>query len=350
MISKQRAQSLSSADALLARLIKLTTRKEDFITECFAAVLQADGRAASEYWRIVSHTLSPATQKASLREIHTQCRLGEGSCRCDMVIVGGRERIAVEHKLTAPQGKGQLGKYLSLPRKEVTRVMLVSADYQTVSSEVLRERRYVKPPTGQSHFLWADFYPLLQKSEARGVAVASATRGLFDRLGLQPAHPLIGELRTRDTERRVRLDAQLHSAWQPLLTSLEKRWSYVDSSIREDRRSEIYVEEGKGELLRVVWLDPFSSPGSLRIRLKTSSRAKRALLLDRLERDRSKILHGRSIAVSVPGGLVYDQRYPYIVELRIPWRALLGTSTRSSMPVRLKKFVLSLIAVADPLA
>ena len=115
-------------------------------------------------------------------------------------------------------------------------MMLVSADYQSVTREVLRARRYVKPPTGQSHFLWADFYPLLQKSEARGVSVASATRGLFDRLGLQPAHPLIGELRTRDMERRMRLDAQLHTAWQPLLTALEKRWSYVDSSIRRLRR------------------------------------------------------------------------------------------------------------------
>lgn len=350
MTSRQPVSSLSSADALLARLIKLTTRKEDFITECFAAVLQADGRAASEYWRLVSRTLPSATQKASLHEIRTQCRLGDGSCQCDMVLVGGRERIAVEHKLTAPQGKGQLGKYLSLPRKEVTRVMLVSADYQTVAGEVLRERRYVKPPTGQSHFLWADFYPLLQKSEARGMAVASATRGLFDRLGLQPAHPLIGELRTRDIERRMRLDAQLYAALQPLLTALEKRWSYVDSSVRKDRRSEIYVEEGKGELLRVVWLDPFSSPGSLRIRLKTSSRRKRALLFDRLERDRSKILQGRSIALSLPGRLAYNQRYPYIVEVRIPWRALLGTSTRSSMPLRLEKFVLSLIAAADSAA
>lgn len=348
MTSRERVASLSSADALLARLIKLTTRKEDFITECFAAVLQADRRAANEYWRLVSRTLPAITQNATLREIHTQCRLGEGNSRCDMVLVGGRDRIAVEHKLTAPQGKGQLAKYLSLPRKEVTRVMLVSADYQTVTSEVLRERRYVKPPSGQSHFLWADFYPLLQKSQARGVAVASATRGLFDRLGLQPAHPLIGELRTRDVERRMRLDAQLYAAWQPLLTALRKRWRYVDSSIRKDRRSEIYIEEGKGELLRVVWLDPFSNPGSLRIRLKASSRVKGALLLDWLERDRSKIVHGRSIVLSVPSGLAYNQRYPHMVEVRIPWRALLGNSTRSSMPLRLKKFVLSLIAVADP--
>lgn len=58
MRTRQPVLALSSADALLARLIKLTARKEDFITECFAAVLQADGRAASQAIIYLTHPRS----------------------------------------------------------------------------------------------------------------------------------------------------------------------------------------------------------------------------------------------------------------------------------------------------
>jgi hypothetical protein len=214
---------LSSADALLARLLKLTARKEDFITECFAAVLQADSRAAAEYWRILSAALPSRTRTAAVTQIQTQCRMKGGSARCDLVLHAGSERVAVEHKLDAPQGRDQLPKYLALPRAEVSRVALVAADYQAVPARVVSASRYIRPSSGQEHFLWADFYPLLRHSQSRGHEVAQATRGLFDRLGLQPAHLLIGDLGTRDRERRMALDARLYRAWQPLLESLSER-------------------------------------------------------------------------------------------------------------------------------
>jgi hypothetical protein len=66
-------------DALLSRLIKLTSRKEDFLTECVAAVLQADSRAAMEWWRFLVAS-SPSLYKAStIDKVITQCRVGAGS-------------------------------------------------------------------------------------------------------------------------------------------------------------------------------------------------------------------------------------------------------------------------------
>ncbi len=136
--------------------------------------------------------------------------------------------------------------------------------------------------------------------------IAAATRGLFDRLGLQPAHELIGLLNTHEPELRAKLDSNLYDAWQPLLRALAKKWEYADSSIRKNRRSEIYVSRGPSALLRRVWLDPFSNPGSLRIRLRSDSKAKRDVIYDRVDSadGRMEIPHAEPVnECETPGGL-----------------------------------------------
>jgi hypothetical protein len=98
-------------------------------------------------------------------------------------------------------------------------------------------------------------------------------------------------------------------------------------------------------VLLQVWLDAFSNPGSLRVRLKTDKETKRELILDRLERRRDAIPFGRYLGWQ-RADPPYRQKYPRMVEVRIPWRPLLGRCTRASMPSVLKRFVLGLIAVA----
>jgi len=337
-----RNDSDSTADALLARLIKLTRRREDFLTECFAAVLQADGRAGAAYWRRLTSEL-PLRVRTAVGPVvvKTQITAGHGSSRLDMVLSRGGQRIAVEHKLLAPQGQGQLPKYVALPRGEVSYVALVTGDYQQVSDAVLRSRRYARPRGDISHFLWADFYPLLKRSQRRGFEIATATRGLFDRLGLQPAHPLIGDLRTADQERRIGLDTRLYEAWKPLIDSLKgRRWRSVGSSLRNDRKSELYAFDGPSDLLREVWLDPMSSPSSLRIRLKTTSAAKRAQILDRVA--------GRRLSAEPVRLRTSSRGNHWAVELRVPWRSLLArTTTRGGLSLALKRFVLSLMRSVD---
>ena len=330
-----------SAESFLGRLIRLTRRQEDFLTECFAAVLQADQRAAASYWQQLTAQLPPRVRTAAGPvEITTQLTAGRGSSRLDMVVYRERHRIGVEHKIHAPQGEGQLPKYVTLPKTDIAYVGLVTADYQQVSADVLGSRRYARPSRDLAHFLWADFYPLLHRSELRGSDIAAATRGLFDSLGLQPAHPLIGDLRTVDVERRSRLDARLYEAWQPLLSTLSRRWDFVGSSIRRLNKSQIYVFDGPSELLREVWLDPHSSPSSLRVRLKTNTPAKRAQILDRI---------GKRQPSAFPIRLAPSKRgNHWAVELRTPWRKLLArTRTRSGLGIALKRFVIRLMRTVD---
>jgi hypothetical protein len=330
--------------ALLGRLVRLTRQREDFLTECFASVLQADPRAASTYWIAVSATLPPRVRAASGPvRIYTQLTAGTGSSRLDMRLERGRFSIGVEHKLFAPQGENQLPKYLSLPRAECGYVGLVTAGYQAVSTNVTSARRYAKPRGNLDHFLWSDFYPLLLRSEKRGTLLASATRHLFDTLGLNPGHHLIGDLRVKVDGVRV-YDARLGRAWRPLLARLT-RWGYAGPSIRRDRQSEVYISNGPSRLLREVWLDPISSPSSLRVRLKTTSPRLRRRLADNLRR-----------AYRGPPWITFDEvrllpsarGNHWAVELRIPWARLLRrTSTQAGLAKRLRHCVLSLMAGAD---
>lgn len=343
------SDDLAHTDALLARLLKLTSRKEDFLTECFAAVLQADRRAASDHLKLLGAQLTRAQASTPISEVRTQCRFNSGAERCDLVLKSGRLKIAVEHKLEAVQGRDQLLRYLSLPKNEVTHVAFIASDYQTVPSAVVSNKRFLRPSSGQPHFVWADVYPLLERSKRRGVEVAIATCGLFDRLGLQPAHPLIGFLHTQDSTRRFRLDAKLYASWQPLLRSLRRKWEYADSSIRKDRRSEIYISYGPSNLLRRVWLDPFSNPGSLRIRLRTDTQVKRDLIFERIDsvKGRATIPGGRYLAIVKEPISKYKQEYPWSVEVRIGWRVLLSRSTEASLPLTLKRFVIGLMGRVD---
>jgi hypothetical protein len=116
--------------------------------------------------------------------------------------------------------------------------------------------------------------------------------------------------------------------------------------VRKDRQSELYIDEGPSSVLLQVWLDPFSNPGSLRVRLKTDSRAKREIILDRLERNREAIPFGRYVGWQ-RADPAYPQQYPHMVELRISWRVLLARCTRRSIPAALRRFVIGLMTVAD---
>jgi hypothetical protein len=335
-----------SVDVLLTRLIKLTRRREDFVTECFAATLRDDGRAAHAYWRAIAYRLSPSIRSATGPvRVTSQVSDTERSSRIDMTVSRAKYTVGVEHKLFAPQGDNQLPKYLRLPRTLISHLALVTADYQSVATDVLRDRRYVRP--SNDHFLWSDFYPIVAASATRGSAVGLMTKDLFDSLGLQPMHPLIGDLWTRDPARRRHYDGRLRAAWEPLLKTLRKRWDFADSSIRKTRRSEIYVRYGPSKLLRDVWLNPLRSPGYLLIRLKTSSLAKRTLILSNLIRARGEAglqILDPDIVRLPPSASKND----WAIELRAPWRRILGRAKNQlTLANALKRFIRELMRDAD---
>lgn len=264
-----------------------------------------------------------------------------------MIVSDGRLRIAVEHKLDARQGLGQLAKYLGLPSKHVTHLAFVAADQHSIPRSVREHKRYLNPKSGQAHYFWADFWPLMKMAEQRNVLFVPELLELLTTLGLQATHSLIGNLRHPDPDRARFFDGRLSRAWTPLRISLRRRgWRKIEPSFRKQTRtSELYLWDGPSTVLREVWLDPFSSPSALLVRLKSDSIDKRDRMHGRLESRRPKYYLGMALGIqteSRPSGW-----YPYAVDVRVPWSLLLDRVTRQAdVPSRLKKIVLAVIDAA----
>jgi hypothetical protein len=149
---------------------------------------------------------------------------------------------------------------------------------------------------------------------------------------------------------RLRHDAKLYDAFTPLLNKLQKNWDFAGSSIRRDRKSEIYVFDGPSDLLCEVWLNPMRSPSSLLVRLKTKSQAKQAQLVANLERAGTH--NGkRGLTLDVVRLPNSSRGNHWAVEVRAPWRPLLRrASNRTDLARTLEGFVLKLMRAADPAA
>lgn len=337
----RKVKKSSDADALLCNLIRLSNQKEDFLTEVFANLLQTDARLSRAFVK----RLLPNRKSDAPVTIVTQHSLRAWKSRPDMLVTTGGLRIAVEHKLDAPEGSGQLSKYLTLPRRQVSRVALISADYRRLAPEILKHPRYVRPADGQSHFLWTDIWPLIQLACRLQVAGAHAARRLFSELGIQPAHRLVPNLNDPDPKRALQNDRALSKLWQPTRRALEQRGMECVSSIRTTRSSEVYVYPPDSSPIGVVWLNPFASPSTLLVRLRMADRKTRDLLLSRLESRRHLIPVGPLLSM-VPGKRkAHSDRWA--VDVRVPWHLLLAScKNRIAMSRALKRLVLRIIDAA----
>ncbi len=317
---------------------------EDLLTECFAATLQADQVAAREYWRVMARGTSRLAEAEGNIRVTTQHSAADRTARIDMLVVREGNRLGVEHKLYAPEGAEQLPRYVSLPKTDAGFIAFVSADFRKVSPEVLKSRRYVRPPSRQTHFVWADLFPIVRRSAARGSAFAAATLALMQELDLAPVHPIIGDVRDPKNDLRLR------EYWTPLTKSLTKGgWESVISSFGHNKKSEMWIELGPSAYLDVVRLDPFSSPTSLVVRLKANTRGKREHMIERLEANRAAIPCGATLGflpIRLPpskGG------FDWAIDVKVGWEPLLKRCTRSNTALverTLQRYVLSLMQAA----
>lgn len=335
-----------TGDTLFCRIGGLTRLKEDLLTECFAATLQSDTTAANAYWRQITKN---APQLRSLRgsiTITTQHSSKDRTARIDMRIIRQKKVLNIEHKLYAPEGHQQLPRYLSLPKIDAGFVAFVSADFRKVVKDVVDNPRYLRPSSRQSHFVWADLYPLVEASAKRGSAFGAATLTLMKSIDLAPVHPIIGDV--RDPHYDLALLALL-ALWQPLIASLKATGWSVNSSFGHNRKSEIWIEAGPSNYLDVVRLDPFSSPTGLVVRLKADSRRKREAMLARLGRYRSSIPNGATLGM-VPLKLAPTAYgYDWAIDVKVAWDPLLERSSMKNSALtkqKLRRYVERLMHAA----
>lgn len=248
---------------LFIKLIKHTAEKEDFFTECLAATLREDPQVAKDFViYLCGEELDEVTISATAVTIETQVSF-IGSC-IDMVItLNGRKTIATEHKLWSPQAKGQLSRYLKLG---FDRLAFITGYHSEVSKKVFDHPCYMKPLNGRKHFMWSDFYELLEKSlqTPSATTLNRALLTLFRDYGFEPPKPEIGDLLDPDPAVSRRNRKNFAKFWELTRRLLRKKgWKeFGIGSI-----AELYVSEGPTKRLAWAWLDPIWQRGSLRIRL-----------------------------------------------------------------------------------
>lgn len=314
-----------SSDTLFCRIGGLTRLQEDLLTECFAAALQSDSKAANEYWRHLAKNSRELRKARGSIAVTTQHSSKDRTARIDMRVTRNGKVINVEHKLYAPEGLQQLPRYLKLPKVDSGFVAFVSADFRKVAPDVIANRRYLRPSSRQNHFVWADVYPIVEQSAKRNSAFGAATLTLMKAMDLAPVHPIIGDVRDPKN------DLDLRRLWDPLIHSLRKTGWTVNSSFGHNRKSEIWIEGRVSETLDVVRLDPFSSPTSLVVRLKTNSRHKRDKMRVRFDRHRKSVPCGSMIGVLPVRLASTAQGYDWAIDVKVGWSSLLARSSTSNV-------------------
>jgi len=232
---------VSSSD-LFTRL--MDRQGEDYFTECVASAMQEDAELAKSFLVCLCGEMLSGTSvdsaainlKTQVTFAHSQLnksfRLShkeydKDSC-VDMVFRVNRDTlIGVENKLGAPEGEGQLLRYLALP---LNWVAFIAPDHVAITTEVLAHPKYLRPASGRKHFLWSDFFQLIEESVRKPSATVlnRALLAFFKRHGFEPPMPEIGDLNDPDALTMKKNRENFKKLWELTKTRLGKRgWKQI---------------------------------------------------------------------------------------------------------------------------
>ncbi len=242
------------------RLSRLSASKEDFLTECLAITLQGDDDFAEDF---IDRVLGDRVKTVEKLEVKTQIHFPIKKSIIDMIIrVNDEFVIGVENKLGAPLGDHQLEKYLKLP---IDGLVLITASYNyTISKKTLEDPIYIKPDH-RDFFMWHDFYDTLSNRKRGSKSVfSSALKEMFEHYGFDPSPENIEDLHHPDEEVAKTNRKRFSKRWRPTIDTLKKRgWR----TVHPGSVVELYVKNGKSEIIRSAWIDPLWLKNNLRVRI-----------------------------------------------------------------------------------
>ena len=256
-------------------------------------------------------SLQNTTVSIATQQVH-------GNCCVDMMFsLDGGKTIGVENKPESPEGDDQLVRYLALG---FSRLAFITGYYASVAPKVLQHKRYLRPADKREHFLWSDFYQLLdERIEVEPAAVLTrALRELFAYLGFDPPKPEIGDLRDSHPERSRGNRQNFAKLWEPTRAGLRERgWTRITpGSI-----AELYVSKGAAKRVQKAWLDPTWTRGNLRVRFTPN----RGVTAEEIERLLAATELPQRNAVRISRRDVKDRKTPEtVVEVAISLKRLLG--------------------------
>jgi hypothetical protein len=241
-----------------------TNSREDHLTEFFAAALEISPLVRSRYFDLVLKDFAKRKGWSSTRiaQIETQFWCDETTCRPDMLLIlDDGKRIICEHKLEAVETVGpeiddrlQLERYLDL---RIDGLLYVRASWKTPAGSILKHPKYIRPKD-REHFLWRDFYPLLDGVDD---VFVEWLRDGFRNLGFTPPHAAIGDLWGSDEVqvRQNRLNfAKLWTRTRTMAANLG--WEVATGAIVQ-----LYFNDNETSLASEVFIQPKGDMIHLRV-------------------------------------------------------------------------------------
>jgi len=239
-------------------------QEENFFTECVARVLKSDDALARAFVTyLAGKSLNGRHVSTAPITISTQERLG--AAVPDMIIRVGGALLAVENKLFAGQGDGQLDKYLST--SGIHRLAYV-AGYHDKRVTVIDHHKYAQPKKrSHAHFVWWELFHTIKTAGTRAQQKAPlrlALVGLFRDFGFEPVHGALGDLTDPDKSVRAENRGRFTQLWVGTEKRLRDRgWGYFM------RKSDAWVSQPSQECeVHKIWLTPHHQPGTLVVRLR----------------------------------------------------------------------------------
>jgi hypothetical protein len=288
--------------------------KENVFTECFAATLQEDPKLAKEF---LIHLCGKKLDQVQISRasIKTETQQRRDGAYLDMVFtLNGQKLVGVENKLFAPEGKGQLRKYLRLGWLD--RLAFISVGDTRIARHVLASPHYLRP-RNRPHFRWADFYRLVEQSTHRPSATVfnKALLQLFQHLGFEPPIGPLGDLQHPNPIVRRKNREKFAKRWEATKDSL-RRLGWTKFS--RGQIAMIGVEQGRSKRLEWASLDPIYHHGSLRLRLTFRKRGYIPGAAELLQSPRFKYrTHVELVQPNIP-----SRRREPVLDIFIPLRKL----------------------------
>lgn len=257
---------------------RLTSSREDHLTEFFAAALQLCPEFALDYAKLALWKVAPADGWGPnpFTKIETQVEYRGTRCCPDMRLTLADGRVVLcEHKIDADQTVGsgedpkqQLIRYLNLTTVDsrICGLMYVRSSWKSPSVDVRRHAQYLHPKRRggafQDHFLWRDFYPILKKHS--GNLFIRWLQDGFEHLGFTPPPRNIPAIDAADPEQRHKNRQEFAKLWSSTRVALVKcGWRVHPGSVIE-----LYLKDNARSAADLVIVSPVSGSQRFYIRIR----------------------------------------------------------------------------------
>ena len=222
---------------------------ENHLTEFVAAALILN----ASFRRGFAEILLATRPFALITTVETQVPDYPHGCCPDMRLVLGDGRIILcENKIEAVESStkdssmGQLERYLDLAADGVA---YIRGSWKPPTHKVLNHPKYIKP-ANREHFLWRDFYNLLE-----GDVFLEWLRKGFEDMGYTPLLSSIGDLSDPDRDKKLANQKEFAKLWILTRSNLEQMGWHT----KADSRIELYLDSKSSQWSKQIFISPYKS-------------------------------------------------------------------------------------------